>query len=304
MGGAMSDLPGGTPARRRPPEIDPASYSESEEAADTLVVPAPDPLVEGRGPPAPRRPGNIAFSVYDGVGSPPRGGRMTLRDIKMRRKGSLARGPGAEVAGADPGYIPPQAPPVHAPAGSDTASYSLKGHRDFLHHMKDRSMAYAAMHTAAARQYKHRNMWLSGSVAVFSLAITVFSNAVSRVMRGSAWAPVISDNAPLVLGFLSSVNAYFNYAGLAEQHRRAKIDHEEIINQIALAEAHDEENGDEAGFDYQPVIEEIQERFDALKAVPMDFPRWVAEKYPQYEAPWKLVPNAPKMKPRGRMGCL
>lgn len=162
----------------------------------------------------------------------------------------------------------------------------ISGMRALLEQIRARHHAYAAMHTAASRSAAayHRNFTVA--ILVITLITTLVTNVIQDLVE-PLWTTLVSNVALALIAGLTSINNFLGYQKREVEHRDARNAHLRAADLIDIAIACDDEDPD-VTYDYTSVLEEIQEIHDGLKKLTVGIPTWIAEKYPEYEAPWLL----------------
>jgi len=158
--------------------------------------------------------------------------------------------------------------------------------RALLVRMRTRHLAYASMHIAAGRSAAafHRNF----TVAILVIAlITTLTTSAMQELVAMRWTTLASNAAITLIGGLTAINNFLGYKGREKDHASCKRDHVRAADLIDIAIAVDEEDPNTT-YDYTSVLEEIQGIHDSLKLSTTTIPAWIAEQYPEYEAPWLL----------------
>jgi hypothetical protein len=160
------------------------------------------------------------------------------------------------------------------------------GMRSLLEKMRARHHAYAAMHIAAGRSAAsfHRNFTVA--ILVITLVTTLVTNVIQDLVE-PVWTTLVSNVALALIAGLTAINNFLGYQKREVEHRDARNAHLRAADLIDIAIACDDEDPD-VNYDYASVLEEIQEIHDGLKKLTVGIPTWIAEKYPEYEAPWLL----------------
>lgn len=164
------------------------------------------------------------------------------------------------------------------------------GMRALLQKMRERHLAYAAMHAAAARSRKAYHRRFTVAIIALSVLTTIATNAATSYDANSEyidvyWYGQMSNGALAIIGCLTAINNFLGYARRGEQHLNANKAHMRAKDLIDIAFACDDEDPT-SRYDYGGVLQDLQDIHDSLRNISVEIPGWIAKKYPQYEAPW------------------
>jgi hypothetical protein len=172
-----------------------------------------------------------------------------------------------------------------ARAAGEVGGGPRRGLRGHLDDRGDRHLAYAAMHSAAAR----RARGIAQGLTVTILALGICTALATLIVKGAApdetWTLYVSDAALILTAGLTGINNFLDFSGRAKDHGETSARHARAANIIDLLLAVDEEDP-AAGYDPSAALEELQEVHDLLRRTAPGLPAAIAALYPQYEAPW------------------
>ena len=142
------------------------------------------------------------------------------------------------------------------------------------------------MHIAAARSSATDHLNFTVAILMVTLVTSLVTNVVQNLIP-HIWVTLTSNVALALIAGLTAINNFLGYQKREVEHREAKNGHARAAGLIAISLACADDTDPET-FDYSKVLTELQEIHDNLKKMTVNIPTWIANRYPEYEAPWRF----------------
>jgi hypothetical protein len=159
------------------------------------------------------------------------------------------------------------------------------GMRRLLERMHKRHLAYAAMNSESSKISSTRARTLAIIVITIGAVSTISADTVKQ-LSDTEWTVLFMQISTGIMVALTAVEALLDFAKRGVKFRDAKASHMRAADLIDIALACDDDSNDTVHYDYTSVLEEVQNIHDGLKKSSLEILRSVADKYPEYEAPW------------------